>query len=45
MIGNTNPYLTAKAVAKKRFTLPIVRICALFGAAVAYSTVESVFAG
>ena len=40
MMGNTNPYLTAKAVAKKRFTLPIVMICALFGAAVAYSTVD-----
>ncbi|MEF2700941.1 MAG: hypothetical protein U0N08_07280 [Oscillospiraceae bacterium] len=39
-MGNTNPYLTAKAVAKKRFTLPIVMICALFGAAVAYSTVD-----
>ena len=39
-MGNTNPYLTAKAVAKKRFTLPIVMICALFGVAVAYSTVD-----
>lgn len=39
-MGSTNPYLTAKAVAKKRFATPIVLICALFGASVAYSTVE-----
>ena len=39
-MGNTNPYLTVKAVAKKRLSLPIVMICALFGAAVAYSTFE-----
>lgn len=40
MMGNINPYLTAKAVAKKNLALPIVMICALFGAAVAYSTVD-----
>lgn len=40
MMGNTNPYLTVKAVAKKRLATPIALVCAFFGVAVAYSTVD-----
>lgn len=39
-MGNTNPYLTVKAVAKKRLATPIALVCAFFGVAVAYSTVD-----
>lgn len=37
---SSNPYLTAKALAKKRFSIPVVLLCSLFGAAVTYSAVE-----
>ena len=40
MTNVSNPYLTVKAVAKKRLATPIALVCAFFGVAVAYSTVE-----
>ena len=40
MTNASNPYLTVKAVAKKRLATPIALVCAFFGVAVAYSTVE-----
>ena len=40
MTNVSNPYLTVKAVAKKRLATPIALVCAFFGVAVAYSTVD-----
>ena len=40
MTNSTNPYLTAKAVARKKTDPPVALICAIFAAATASSTVK-----
>ena len=39
MTNSTNPYLTAKAVARKKTDPPVALICAIFAAATASATV------
>ena len=40
MTNSTNPYLTAKAVVKKKTDTPVALVCAIFAAATASSTVK-----
>ena len=40
MTSSTNPYLTAKAVVKKKTDTPVALVCAIFAAATASSTVK-----
>ena len=40
MTSGANPYLTAKAVTRKKASVPIVLVCAIFAAATASSTVK-----
>lgn len=40
MTNSTNPYLTAKASARKKTDLPVALVCAIFAAATASSTVK-----
>ena len=40
MTNSTNPYLTAKAVVKKKTDTPVALFCAIFAAATASSTVK-----
>ena len=40
MMNSTNPYLTAKASARKKTESPVALVCAIFAAATASSTVK-----
>ena len=40
MTNSTNPYLTAKAAARKKTDLPAALVCAIFAAATVSSTVK-----
>ena len=40
MTNSTNPYLTAKASARKKTDIPVALVCAIFAAATASSTVK-----
>ncbi|MFR5852936.1 MAG: hypothetical protein ACLUE8_00560 [Lachnospiraceae bacterium] len=40
MTSSTNPYLTAKAAARKKTDPPVALVCAIFAAATASSTVK-----
>ena len=40
MTNSTNPYLTAKAAARKKTDAPVALVCAIFAAATASSTVK-----
>ena len=40
MTSSTNPYLTAKAAARKKTDTPVALVCAIFAAATASSTVK-----
>ena len=40
MTNSTNPYLTAKATARKKTAPPVALVCAIFAAATASSTVK-----
>ena len=40
MMNSTNPYLTAKASARKKTDSPVALVCAIFAAATASSTVK-----
>ena len=39
MTNITNPYLSAKAVAKKKTDIPVVLVCAIFAAATVSATI------
>lgn len=45
MVSNSNPYLTVKAVTKKRMATLTVVICAFFGAVFVYSAIELFMSG
>ena len=40
MTNITNPYLSAKAVAKKKTDIPVVLVCAIFAAATVSATIK-----
>ena len=40
MTNITNPYLSAKAVAKKKTDIPVVLVCAIFAAATVSATMK-----
>ena len=40
MTNSMNPYLTAKAAARKKTDTPVALVCAIFAAATASSTVK-----